>query len=99
MLSGCTTSVRATTCTEGATSCAGVRDARFCEYVAIQTEGDDCKSNRIIDRQPFWVVTPTRCTSTTYALEDGDCRVIRYELVRDASRVERNADAPMFVGR
>jgi hypothetical protein len=99
ILSGCTTGVQPTTCAPGATSCAGVRDARFCEYLAVQTEGDDCRANGIIESEPFWVVTPNRCTSTTYVLENGDCRVLRYELLRDANHVERAAGAPMFVNR
>jgi hypothetical protein len=95
----CTTYVKPTSCTEGSTSCAGIHDARFCEYVAESTQGSDCAASHIGKDKPFCVVTNLRCTNTSYALKSGDCHVTEYRAVRDDDRDECGPNVPVFVSR
>ena len=99
LLLSCTTVVQPTTCTPGSTACAGIHDARFCENVALTTEGADCASSRIVDAKPFCVVTPAACIQTEYVLKGRDCKVVRYQTLRDSYREECAPGAPMFVSR
>jgi hypothetical protein len=94
----CTTYVQPTTCDPGSTACGGIHDARFCEYVALSVEGPDCASFGLAESKPFCVVT-TRCLGTDYAVKDRDCRVRRYQTVRDSMRAECAPGTPTFVTR
>lgn len=98
VVAGCTTHIQPTTCEPGSTACGGIHDARFCEYVATVVEGADCGSLGIAESRPFCVVT-TRCNDTDYAVKDRDCRVLRYQAVRDGYRNECTPGTPMFVSR
>jgi hypothetical protein len=96
----CTTFIQPTACEHGSTSCGGIHDARFCEYVAVAVEGADCAGLGIAPSTPFCVVTHgSACVDTNYAVRDRDCRVLRYEGIRDAMRAECPPGAPMFVNR
>jgi len=97
--SGCTTLVQPTTCEPGATTCGGIHDARFCEHVATELEGRDCAALGLAPSGHFCVVTTTGCRETTYAVREQDCRVLRYETVRDAMQAECPPGAPTFVNR
>ena len=99
VMTSCTTFIQPTTCEPGSTSCAGIHDARFCEYQVLAVEGAECASLGIAASKPFCVVTTTACTETNYAVKDHDCKVLRYETVRDAMRDECPSGAPMFVNR
>jgi hypothetical protein len=93
-----TTYVQPTLCDPGATACAGIHDARFCEYVAVSVEGADCGAIGLAQSKPFCVVT-TPCIDTNYAVKDRDCKVLRYQAVRDGMRAECAPGAPTFVTR
>jgi hypothetical protein len=95
----CTTFIEETTCERGKTACGGIHDARFCEYVAVAVEGADCTALGIVESKQFCVVTSTACIDTHYAVKNGDCRVVRYEKVRDSARAECSSGAPTFVNR
>jgi hypothetical protein len=99
LLLGCTTFVEPTTCADGSTGCAGIHDARFCENLALATDGADCETSRIVESKPFCVVTPTACTSTNYAVKGRDCRVLRYKILWDGARASCAPGTPMFVSR
>jgi hypothetical protein len=98
-VTGCVTYIEPTSCEPGATACAGIHDARFCEYLATQVEGSACARLGIVETRPFCVVSTGSCVETNYALKDQDCRVLRYEAVRDAMRAECPTGAPTFVKR
>jgi hypothetical protein len=97
-VSGCTTYVHPTTCARGATACAGIHDARFCDYVAVSVQGTDCASLGVAETKHFCVAT-TKCIGTTYAFKDRDCRVVQSESVRDSARDECAPETPMFTTR
>jgi hypothetical protein len=94
----CTTYIHPTTCARGETACAGIHDARFCDYVAVSVEGADCASFGVAPSKHFCVAT-TKCLGTSYAVKDSDCRVLRSESVRDGARDECAPDTPMFTTR
>jgi hypothetical protein len=97
---GCTTFVRPTTCTRGLTSCGGISDARFCDYVALVVEGADCPDLGVAPAKPFCVVTAGRaCIDTNYAVRDRHCKVLQYQSVSDGNRADCPPGAPMFVNR
>jgi hypothetical protein len=95
----CTTFVEPTTCSQGASACGGIHDARFCENVAIAVEGADCTALNIVQSKPFCVVTTSACIDTHYAVKDRDCRVTRYQGVRDSAYSDCPPGAPMFINR
>lgn len=95
----CTTYIQPTTCERNSTSCSGIHDARFCQYVATAVEGTACASLGLVEAKPFCVVTTTGCIETNYAVKDQDCKVVRYESVRDSVRAECPSGAPTFVNR
>jgi hypothetical protein len=95
---GCTTYVQPTTCDPGSTACGGVHDARFCEYVVVSLEGAECASLGLAESKHFCVVT-TQCIDTNYAVQDRDCKVLRYQTVRDSMRAECAPGTPTFVRR
>jgi len=97
LLPSCTTFVRPTTCTQGSTSCGGISDARFCEYVAVAVEGWECARLGLVESKPFCVVRAGPCVDTNYAVRD--CKVLRYEPLRDSARDDCPPGAPMFVSR
>ncbi len=97
LLPACTTFVRPTACPPGATACGGIEDARFCESTAISVEGADCAGLGIAPAKPFCVVTAGPCVATTYAVEGRDCRVARYERLRDSARDDCPLGAPIFI--
>ena len=99
LLVSCTTFVEPTTCTDGATACAGIHDARFCENLALATDGPDCESSRIIETKPFCVVASSACIRTNYVVKGRKCRVLRYRILRDSDRADCAPDTPMFVSR
>ena len=94
----CTTYVQPATCERGSTACGGIHDARFCDYVAVSVEGADCASLGLAEAKHFCVVT-TRCVDTDYVVRDHDCKVVRYQKVRDSMRAECAPGAPTFVSR
>jgi hypothetical protein len=98
-LSNCTTFVQATTCQLGSSSCGGVSDARFCEYVATALEGADCAGMALVVARPFCVVTVGACVDTSYAVRDHDCKVLQYASLRDDAWADCPPGAPMFVSR
>jgi L-alanine-DL-glutamate epimerase-like enolase superfamily enzyme len=95
----CTTFIQPTTCEPGSTSCGGIHDARFCEYVATAVEGTACAAVGLAEARHFCVVTTTACVDTSYAVKDQDCRVLSYETLRDGMRADCPPGAPMFVNR
>lgn len=95
----CTTFVQPTTCEHGSTACGGIHDARFCERVAIDVEGADCDVLGLLKSKPFCVVQADSCVKTPYAVKGRDCKVLRYEAVRDSMRAECPSGAAMFVHR
>ncbi len=100
LLPSCTTFVRPTTCKPGSTSCNGEPpDERFCEYVVLAAEGADCASLGMVVSRHFCVVRPGPCVDTTYAVTDHDCRVLRYETLRDSTHDDCPPGAPMFASR
>jgi hypothetical protein len=110
MLASCTTLVEPTTCSQapmhvrgkqqGTTACGDIHDARFCDYVATAVEGADCGSLRIVPSEHFCVVTRTSCVDTSYAVKGHDCKVARYEKVRNGAFAEEcPAGAPFFINR
>jgi hypothetical protein len=64
-------------------TCGEHQDVRFCESVVESVEGADCSSAGLVTGKPFCFVASGRCVSTTYALRDEDCVVVRYEPVRE----------------
>jgi len=98
-LASCTTFVQPTTCKQGSTACGGISDARFCGYVAVAVEGADCAELGIIESKAFCVVTTSACIDTHYAVKNHDCRVLRYERVRDSARADCTPGAPTFINR
>lgn len=98
-LMSCTTFIQPTTCERGSTKCGGSHDARFCEYVASAVEGAACDGVGLVQGKHFCVVTNQACLDTNYAVKDQDCKVVRYELVRDRMSANCPVDAPMFVNR
>jgi hypothetical protein len=98
-MASCTTFVQPTTCTPGSTSCGGLSDARFCEYTALAVEGGDCPGLGIVASRTFCVVTTQACIDTSYAVKDRDCRVLRYERLRDSTRSACPPGTPTFVNR
>jgi len=99
VLAACTTYVEPTSCTPGSTSCAGISDARFCEYVSTSVEGEGCGRVGLSASREFCVVKAGPCVDTTYALKDGDCTVVEYQRLRDDRRASCPSDAPSFVAR
>jgi hypothetical protein len=99
VLASCTTFVEPTTCQRNSTSCGGIDDARFCEYVADAVRGMDCAELGLAPSRPFCVVTFGSCIETSYAVKDRDCKVIRYETVRDSTRADCSPGTPMFVNQ
>jgi hypothetical protein len=99
VLTSCTTTIHPTTCEPGSTSCGGIHDARFCEYVATAVQGAACASLGLVEARHFCVVTTAACMETTYAVKDQDCEVLQYEAVRDSTRAECPPGAPIFVNR
>jgi hypothetical protein len=82
-VASCTTYLRPVECRGGPFKCNEPLDVAFCEYVATSVEGSDCARLGLADGKSFCVVTHDRCRSTRYALRDADCRVVRYEPVRE----------------
>ena len=99
VLSGCTTYVQPTSCTPGSSSCAGISDARFCEYTATSVEGQGCARVGLSASREFCVVKAGPCVDTTYAVKDSDCTVVEYESLRDGARASCPPGAPSFVSR
>jgi hypothetical protein len=99
LLSSCGGLIQPTTCELNSTTCAGIHDARFCDYVALAVEGRACAELGVGEAKHFCVVTATRCIDTNYSFSNRDCRVVRYEAVRDSARADCPSDAPMFVMR
>jgi len=85
------------TCTPGSTSCGGISDARFCEYVAVAVEGWECAGLGLVESKPFCVVRAGPCVDTNYAVRD--CTVLRYELLRDSGRDDCAPGTPTFINR
>ncbi len=56
----------------------------FCEGRAQAVEGADCASARIAPSSTFCVASRGRCVDTTYALKQGRCRIVSYELLAEA---------------
>jgi len=99
VLAACTTYVEPTSCTPGSSSCAGISDARFCEYVATAVEGDGCARVGLVASRQFCVGKAGPCVDTTYAVRDSDCTVVEYESLRDGARASCPPGAPSFVSR
>jgi len=97
LVGSCTVFVTPTTCERGSTSCAGIHDARFCEYVALSVEGADCAALGIAESRPFAIVSARACGATQYAVKDHDCRVLRQRPVLDGIRADSPLGTPMFV--
>jgi hypothetical protein len=99
VVTGCTSYIQPTTCESGSTSCSGIHDARFCEFVATGVEGTACAALGLVEAKPFCVVTTSACIETSYAVKDQDCKVLHYETVRNSTRAECPSGAPMFVSQ
>lgn len=98
-LSSCGGFVQPATCEPNSTTCGGIHDARFCDYVAVDVEGSACADLGIVAAKHFCVVTPMRCVEATYLFGDRDCRILRYESVRNSVRADCPSGAPTFVMR
>ena len=95
----CTTFVQPTSCKNGASSCGGIRDARFCDIVADEVEGADCELLGVLPSHHFCVVTRSACVHADYAVKGRDCRVRRYEPVRSTWYADCPPGVPVFVSR
>jgi hypothetical protein len=95
-LSSCTTFMHPVTCSGGAFHCGPASDVRFCESVALVVEGTDCTTLGLAPHKRFCFVSRTQCVSTTYAVKDRDCRIVRYEPLKDWS--ECSEGTPTFAG-
>jgi hypothetical protein len=95
----CTTFVQPTSCKDRASSCGGIRDARFCDIVADEVEGADCEELGLLPSRHFCVVTRSACVHADYAVKGRDCRVHRYETVRSTWYADCPPGAPAFVSR
>ena len=98
-LPSCTTFVQPTSCKDKATSCGGIRDARFCDIVAVEVEGADCEVLGLFRSHHFCVVTGSACVHADYAVKGRDCRVRRYESVRSTWYADCPPGSPVFVSR
>jgi hypothetical protein len=96
-LASCTTYIKPTLCQPDATTCGGIHDARFCQYTAISVDGTDCPELGLVPSKPFCVVTSTACFDTSYAVQERNCRVLRYTVVRDSWHADCPPGTPMFV--
>ena len=67
--------------------------------MAVSVDGADCGALGIVASKHFCVVTPSACTETDYVVRGRDCRVLRYESVRDRIHAECGPEVPMFVAR
>ncbi len=93
----CTTYVHPASCESGATSCGGVTDARFCAYVAVETEGRDCARLGIVDATSFVVVKAGPCSALTrYQVDHADCRVVEVRAIRDSASADYPDGTPTF---
>jgi hypothetical protein len=99
VLAACTSYVEPASCTPGSSSCAGISDARFCEYVATAVEGGGCARVGLVTSRQFCVVKAGPCATTTYAVKDSDCTVVEYERLRDGAHASCPPGAPSFVSR
>lgn len=94
----CTTSVEPARCEPGSTQCAGIHDARFCDYVAIAVEGTGCAALGIAPSKQFCIAT-TACLDTSYVVAGRDCRVRLYHALSDNARYDCPPGVPTFVTR
>ena len=99
LASSCTTFVRPTTCERDASACGGIHDARFCDYAAVAVLGADCAGLGLGETKHFCVVTTSACVDTNYAVKDRDCRVLRYQILRDSGHMDCPSGAPTFASR
>lgn len=53
----------------------------------------------LVEGKLFCFVTSQACIHTNHAVKDQDCKVVRYELVRDRMSADCPIDAPMFANR
>jgi hypothetical protein len=97
--SNCGGFVEPATCERDTTTCGGIHDARFCDYVALSVEGNACADLGIAEAKHFCVVNSARCIPASYSFGDRDCRVLRYQTVRDSWRADCPSGAPVFVMR
>ncbi len=99
IFTSCTTYVQPTTCEANKSECGGIRDARFCAYIAVNVSGADCETLGLVASKPFCVVSPAGCMDTDYAVKGRDCKVVRYQGVRDSCRNDCAPGVPMFVSQ
>jgi hypothetical protein len=76
--------------------CNKATDVKFCEYAAVAVEGKDCAKLGLVTPTHFCVVSPTRCTDTSYSFRGRDCRVTDYEALREEEG-ECSPGTPTFV--
>jgi len=79
------------------TACGGIHDARFCDYIAREVAGADCAALGVVASKHFCVVTQGACVNTSYAVKGRDCRVVRYETVRDNAFAEECSPGSPFL--
>jgi hypothetical protein len=94
-LASCTAPMVPTDCGRQAFRCGAVSDVKFCESVALDVEGSDCTSLGVEPSKPFCYATRARCVHADYAVKGRDCKVLRYQPVREWS--ECSLGTPTFI--
>ena len=82
-LAGCTTFIDPVRCGGHDFACGEEQDVVFCEGRAETVEGTDCAGAQLAPASTFCVASRGRCVDTSFALRQGSCRIVSYELLAE----------------